>query len=126
MLDSCSFPSSILHEREVAPERALLLGRRGWYVQQLIKIAMADVVETPFYLTLDCDLMCVRRCQESDVIIDGKAVLDLVEPPHDHPDWYVRAAAVLRLPPPAHEMSVTPVMYSAAVMKGLHDYVRAS
>ena len=33
---------------------------RGWLTQQIVKLAMAERVESDFYLTLDADVICTR------------------------------------------------------------------
>src|SRR5947209_7468539 len=67
---SAAFPSSpyrVVAEDELIPELrpgssffrvASMLGAQGyvgWYVQQLVKLAAADIVSGDFYLTLDSD-----------------------------------------------------------------------
>jgi hypothetical protein len=71
-----------------------------------------------FFLTLDCDVLCGRPCPEEALVVGGRALIDLIEPPC-HPDWYARAAALLDMPIPASEMGVTPVVYSVEALAGL-------
>ena len=33
----------------------------GWFVQQLVKLAMWERIATPFYLTLDADVVCAAE-----------------------------------------------------------------
>jgi len=47
---------------------------KGWHRQQLIKLATCDVVETPFYVTLDADVTCSRRFRASDLVSGGQAL----------------------------------------------------
>jgi hypothetical protein len=47
---------------------------KGWYRQQLIKLAACDIVETPFYVTLDADVVCARPFTMSDLVQDGRAL----------------------------------------------------
>lgn len=45
---------------------------RGWYVQQLLKMAVAQQVMTPFYMTIDSDAVCIREFCSADLLEDGR------------------------------------------------------
>lgn len=115
------FEVVFLAESAVVPEeRYFLRHRRGWWLQQLIKLAMVDWVEGDFYLTLDCDLLCTKPWQLSDVIVDGRAVLERdTLRPGQNLAWYEQASELLGLAIPVAGMSVTPVIYSVDVVRGL-------
>jgi hypothetical protein len=58
--------------RSVDPKTGLT---RGWYAQQILKLAAADRVTTPFYLTLDSDIVCFRKLSSADLIDeDGRGL----------------------------------------------------
>jgi hypothetical protein len=61
--------SEILPDIEVArdPETGQM---RGWYVQQLLKLAAAFRVQTDFYVPIDSDIVCVRPFGY-DALIEG-------------------------------------------------------
>jgi hypothetical protein len=40
----------------------------GWYIQQLIKMAASSHVTTPFYVTLDSDIVCTRGFDAHDLL----------------------------------------------------------
>jgi hypothetical protein len=63
----------VIAESLLIPE-IKLLKVKGWYLQQLIKIAIADHIKTDFYLTLDADVICVQAVSFSDLVKDGRAV----------------------------------------------------
>ena len=77
--------TSVLDEREICPE----LGRdpstlavwpnpnKGWVRQQLIKLAISRYVSTPFYMTLDSDVLFVRDFCADSLIAKGRAVLNM-------------------------------------------------
>jgi Family of unknown function (DUF6492) len=48
----------------------------GWVSQQLRKLAIAQHINSQFYLTLDADIVCTRRVRYSDLIINGRALSD--------------------------------------------------
>lgn len=107
----------------VLPESELLRGRRlydhpgtrfgrgntGWFVQQLIKLAMAERLETAFYLTLDADCICSRPAGYDDLVPGGRA-LTREHGEVLHRDWYDRASKLLGLPSPTATHGVTPAL----------------
>lgn len=46
----------------------------GWHIQQLLKLAVAWRITTPFYLTLDSDILCCRPFHLGDLVRDGRAL----------------------------------------------------
>jgi hypothetical protein len=68
----------------------------GWFVQQLVKLAVGERVETPFYVTLDADVLCVRETRYDDLVRDGRALVQTSPP--NHPEWNDDAERVLGLP----------------------------
>jgi len=50
---------------------------KGWYRQQLIKLAIYQRVRTAFYMTLDADVIFCRPFALKDLITDGKASLNV-------------------------------------------------
>ncbi len=73
---------AIVDENELCPElrrdpdtsNAWPRHNRGWHRQQLIKLAIHERVATPFYLTLDADIITARRCRLADLVRDGRAL----------------------------------------------------
>lgn len=49
----------------------------GWYIQQALKIGAARHVTTPFYVTLDADILCVRPFGTASLIQKGRAVSNI-------------------------------------------------
>ena len=88
----------------------------GWYVQQLIKLAMAEKVETNFYLTLDADVVCLRQVGYDDLIENGKAITNTREEDR-HPDWYESAERILNMSRSGLTHGVTPaILHREAVI----------
>ena len=69
---------------------------RPWHRQQIIKLFCAKLVSTPFFLTLDPDVMALRRFSYTDLIKDGRALLE-PEARTVHPDWWRASASLLGL-----------------------------
>jgi len=121
----------VVHESDVVPEigyfrktaqlrtRLRLVGPplHGWFVQQLIKLAIAEHVATPFYLTLDADVICVRPTRYDDLVLDGRALMQTTTP--NHPEWNDDAERVLALPRSGRQYGVTPAVLSAAAVAEL-------
>lgn len=95
---------------------------RGWYKQQLVKLTASSFVRSPFYLTLDADVICTRACGYADLILDGKARCHVMQQ-SDHRDWYEGAEAALGLAANRRDVlhNVTPVVWST---EGVQKTVR--
>jgi Family of unknown function (DUF6492) len=89
----------------------------GWYVQQLVKLAAARRVSTPFYLTLDADVICVRPTAYEDLVRGERAVAQSAPP--NHPEWNDDAERVLGLPRSARQFAVTPSVFSTEAVRAL-------
>jgi hypothetical protein len=87
--------------------------RRGWYLQQMLKLAVAAEESDGWMLTLDADVLLLRDCDPGEWFNQGRAstvVLDAMQ----HRLWYRRAARLLRLSPPSFEVGVTPALLHRA------------
>jgi hypothetical protein len=80
----------------------------GWFVQQLVKLAVAERVETPFYVTLDADVLCVRETRYDDLVRGGRGLVQTSPP--NHPEWNDDAERVLGLPRSGRQYGVTPAL----------------
>ena len=89
----------------------------GWFVQQLIKLAIAERVTTRFYLTLDADVICVRPTRYDDLVPDGRAVVQTARP--NHPEWNDDAERVLALPRSGRQHAVTPALLARDAVRDL-------
>jgi hypothetical protein len=123
----------VMRESTVVPElsqyRRLyrLFGRThdmsGWYIQQLVKMAMAQFVETPFYLTLDADVICLKPVKYSDLVRDGRGIARRTTE-DIHPKWYRWAERVLKIPRSRFTHGVTPAVLSRDAMACLQRYLQ--
>jgi Family of unknown function (DUF6492) len=94
----------------------------GWFVQQLVKLVIADRVATPFYLTLDADVICVRPTRYDDLVADGRALVQTTPP--NHPEWNDDAERVLGLPRSGRQYAVTPAVLSVDGVRKLADHLQ--
>ena len=93
----------------------------GWYVQQLVKLAIAAHVQTPYYLTLDADVLCVRPTSIAELVPDGHSVVQSAPP--NHPEWNDDAERVLGLRRSAYQYGVTPAVLSRDAVEELIAHV---
>ena len=94
--------STIIPELRFYDLVRVVFGRRhrplsGWVTQQLRKLAIAQYVKSPFYLTIDADVICTRVVRYSDLIRDGRALAEKRRL-NLHQSWYERAGRVLGVP----------------------------
>ena len=100
----------LVRETALVPELADAAAPHGWFVQQLVKLAAAESVASPFYLTLDADVICVRRTRYEDLVRDGRALAEITRP--HHPEWNDDAERILGLPRAERQYGVTPALLS--------------
>jgi len=108
--------SSIVPELENHPRIA------GWFVQQLIKLAIAQHIKSDFYLTLDADVICTRRVRSTDLIKGGRALATRYVG-STHSNWYGWASRVLNVPAPRWRYGVTPMLIHTQAMLALQGYL---
>lgn len=94
--------------------------RRGWFTQQLVKLAVVERVRSASYLTLDADVVCTRGFSAGDLVRDGRA---LARRTRDdlHPEWYAWAERVLGAPRSGWTHGVTPAVLSTDGVRSLCD-----
>jgi peptidoglycan/xylan/chitin deacetylase (PgdA/CDA1 family) len=97
-----------------------LVGKSGWFKQQLVKLAAADLVTTPHYLTLDADVLLLRRIAIDDLLPGGRPRLG-ARRGADHMDWWQASARMLKssihVAPGDAVMGVTPALLETATAR---------
>ncbi len=111
----------IIRESELIPEVKYMAKPEGWFTQQLIKLSIAEKIDTDFYLTLDADVICTRDIYYNDIIKDGRA-LNFLGAVFHH-DWHQWAERVLGLPSPGADCCVTPSVLSKEAVLLLHKHL---
>lgn len=111
----------VVRETHIVPE---LAGSqvRGWYKQQLVKLAMADHVATDYYLLFDADVICARKIRREDLFHSGKAICHRYRN-DKHSDWYGWAERVLGSQRSGLVHGVTPAMLSKYAVQELAAYL---
>jgi hypothetical protein len=112
---SC-FDFDYVDEDHLVPEFRKHPSVGGWTRQQVIKLAANRVVETPYYLTLDCDVLCTKRLSLEGLLPGGRALLQLGSK-DIRPTWWTSSAQILRVDPKLDEpgMQVTPAILSTEI-----------
>jgi hypothetical protein len=111
-------------EASLVPELALTPWLKGWYRQQLVKLAIFEHVQSPLYLTLDADVICTKPVTPELLAPQGLAPCHVTA--RDlHPDWYRGSEAVLGLDPPRRGVShnVTPAILHREGVAELAGYL---
>lgn len=110
----------MLADSAVVPEFALFPDMRGWQRQQLVKLAMADHVETDFYLTLDADVMCTRPLALDELVKNGRGMCYVIETDL-YPEWYSSAEVVIGMKARRQGIlhNVTPTVLNRHAVKDL-------
>lgn len=64
-----------------------LIGARGWYKQQLIKLSISDIIDTEHYLLIDDDLFLTQPMYYSDMIVNGRIIYSNESWTNDGPNF---------------------------------------
>jgi hypothetical protein len=118
------FTVQVVKEQTWVPEMESFHHLPGWYKQQLVKLAAAEVVTTDFFLTLDADVVCTRPVSYDALLPGGRARCFIIA--HDeHPDWYRGAEAVLDLRAKRRNVlhNVTPCVWAKAGVLELIEHL---
>jgi hypothetical protein len=117
----------VIPESLVIPElrfyRFIRRAPDGWQVQQLIKLAIAHMIETDFYLTLDSDVICIRHISPECLIRNGKAVITIEGALHLHPSWYKDAERLLGFSGSGLSHGVTPAILNKYAVFALQEFL---
>jgi Family of unknown function (DUF6492) len=128
-------PYVVMSESEVVPEigyfwttarlraKLRLVGPpiHGWFVQQLVKLAIAERVKTSFYLTLDADVICLRPTRYDHLVRGDRALVQTAPP--NHPEWNDDAERVLGVPRSGRQYGVTPALLARDAVAALVRHV---
>ena len=107
----------VVPETEIVPELAGSKAK-GWYKQQLIKLAMADHVASDYYLLFDADVICARPIRGHDLFRNGKALCHRYRNAN-HANWYRWAERVLEMPRSGWVHGVTPTILCREAVREL-------
>jgi hypothetical protein len=97
--------------------------RRGWWTQQILKLAASRIVESDFYLTLDADCLLVRNVSREALVRNERGLVEY-DSPNLRAKWYRASSRMLGLPEtvPAQSVSVTPFLLHTQTTIALTNY----
>lgn len=115
-------------EDELVPQLSNHRKMRGWRKQQVIKIAVSEYFKNDFYITFDADIICLKPIDWSDLIVEGKAILQY-EKRSLHPKWWKASARILDMDANVGNlnvgMTVTPAILSTEIARRLISELEA-
>jgi hypothetical protein len=94
LLNYPEFPFVFVDEDELCPS---IKKCAGWTKQMILKLAVANLVATDYYLTLDTDVLLTKRLSGPDILQDGKLVYQK-EFSKTHSKWWKSSSLVLDVP----------------------------
>jgi hypothetical protein len=114
----------VVPEGQWIPEMATFRHLPGWYKHQLVKLAAAEAVTSPYYLTLDADVICTRPTTTAELLPGGKSACFVIER-DEHPQWYEGAEAVLGVRAPRRGIlhNVTPAVWAKEAVLELIEHL---
>ena len=118
-------PLTIIKEDDLVPALTRFGCVSGWQKQQIIKLGIADLISTEYFLTLDPDVILCKPMTATDIFVNGMAILE-PESRRNHASWWLGSATVLGIPSDLERpgMAVTPAILSRTVCRRLHDDLR--
>jgi hypothetical protein len=116
----------VVPESSIVPEFSYFSDSfvRGWYKQQLIKLAIAQHIRTEFYLTLDADVICVKPTRYADLVTNGRARYHSY-PTGPFPQWHEWASRILGCAPSQRHFEVTPSILCTEAVLELQSFLDA-
>jgi len=99
----------------------------GWFAQQLLKLKIASMVSSEYYMVLDTKNTMIRRIQADTFFTScnqGKLFAEYhwVDMPEPHKTWFTQSQAklgVASMPPGYVPMSVTPIIMHTQTVKDM-------
>lgn len=100
----------------------------GWHRQQLVKLGAPRLSDARWWMTLDADLLCLRRWSPADLIVGGRGKMarspvlsEMIR------GWIHDSAALLCYPRPSarNSMGVTPVLYCRDILEAMWARIEA-
>jgi hypothetical protein len=93
----------------------------GWHTQQVLKLYIANLINTKYYIILDADCYLTKKINYGDLFVDEKPILSLI---HKHKnDWLLKSCAYYELDydndVPDTILNVTPQICNTNIVKEL-------
>ena len=119
-----AIPVRVVDEATIVPE--IDPSSSGWTKQQVIKLAAAAAVRTPWLITLDADVLAARAIDRDFLFPGGRAIWQQ-ELAGAHMDWWKTSARLLNSPtevqPTDAVFGVTPALMHVPSLVGLSERI---
>mmetsp|Transcript_32380 Transcript_32380/g.52362 ORF Transcript_32380/g.52362 Transcript_32380/m.52362 type:complete len:358 (-) Transcript_32380:483-1556(-) len=118
----------IVNEQDVIPQLKNV-DIMGWLRQQLLKLAVSEMIITEYYMCMDCDILSVKHCGVDQLFEDGKALTNMEHKDHlgvTAPDWWEGSEKTLGMKIPETEtmrFGVSPAILSTKVMQQMRIHL---
>ena len=80
-------PIRLIPETSIVTKK-VIANTSGWYLQQILKLAVANIVKTPLYLILDTDCFLTKAFTYNDLFHEGKIIVDTVPWTNEPYRWF--------------------------------------
>ena len=116
----CHWPSLFLFPAYIHPDSLLidddiLANSYSYAIQMSLKLLVAKLVHTDFYLTLDADVILLQPVNTSMLIVNNKGIYEHEPRLLHHPEWWIGSEHLLNIThdnPSDQGFSVTPALLS--------------
>lgn len=126
LADSGPLPVRVVDERALGVDAG---GSPGWITQQILKLAAPQVVTTPWFVTIDADVVATRPVDREFLLPGGRAIWEQ-ERAAIHLAWWENSARVLGIPtavePEDRVFGVTPAILSTSAVRTLWTAIEAT
>jgi hypothetical protein len=127
LADAGPIPVRVLDERLLGVDTTG--ASSGWVAQQILKLAAFRLVTTPWFVTIDADVVATRSVDLDFLLPGGRAIWEQ-EAAGAHYPWWVNSARVLGVPTAVSEddaaFGVTPAILSTDALRGLSLAIEAA
>ena len=91
----------------------------GWRYQQLLKLHVAHVVSTPWFLLMDADCFPCQPLKDDDLIVDGKCACSMIPWDIHQEGWREDVRKIIRFDQTDRLLGVTPQILHTPVVTDL-------
>mmetsp|Transcript_12246 Transcript_12246/g.19784 ORF Transcript_12246/g.19784 Transcript_12246/m.19784 type:complete len:380 (-) Transcript_12246:151-1290(-) len=119
----------LVNESDVVPEFKRVPDTPNWIRQQIIKLSIAEKVNTKFYMCMDCDMLNVKTCGVSELFEGERAKTNMSpkeKPAGSMAHWWDGAVKVLNVTIPEryqYRFGVTPAILSKDIVMKIREHI---
>lgn len=104
-------------------QRPNTVNKVGWRYQQLLKLHVAHVVSTPWFLLMDADCFPCRPLKDDDLIVDGKCACSMISWDVSPEHWRKDVSKIIPFGQSDRLLGVTPqILHTPVVTDMLREH----